>query len=60
MDSIQLITVFLEYIEEWRDLERKYYQIPSWRWLKQLNNIKEREHLTRVFVARMKHRGVIQ
>lgn len=53
------IEVFLKYIADWRELERAYYRIPSWRWFKQLRNIKERETLTKVYVARMKKRGII-
>lgn len=58
--GIDVVTAFVKYVEEWRDLERQYYAIPSWRIFKQLRNIKQRETLTRVFVARMKHHGVIK
>lgn len=55
-----MITTFIKYVEDWRELDRQYYQIPSWRIFKQLKNIRQREQLTRVFVARMKHNGVIK
>lgn len=60
MEATQVITTFIKYVEDWRELDRQYYQIPSWRIFKQLKNIRQREQLTRVFVARMKHNGVIK
>lgn len=58
--ALSAFPVFMKYVSEWRELERQYYQIPSWRIFKQLKNIKQRENLTRVFVARMKKHGVIK
>lgn len=58
--ALSTFTAFMKYIEEWRELERQYYQIPSWRFFKQLKNIRQRETLTRVYVARMKKWGVIK
>lgn len=60
MEATQVITTFIKYVEDWRELDRQYYEIPSWRIFKQLKNIRQREQLTRVFVARMKHNGVIK
>jgi hypothetical protein len=60
MKSEQIIDELLKYVAEWRAFENEYYQIPSWRWIKQLRNIKQRENLTRVFTARMKHWGIIK
>lgn len=54
------IDAFMKYVADWRELERQYYRIPSWRWVKQLRNIKKREQLTRVYVARMRHWGIIE
>lgn len=51
---------FMKYIEEWRELERQYYHIPSWRTFKQLKNIRQREKLTKAYVAQMKEWGVIE
>ena len=56
----QAYNYFIQYIEEWRALENEYYRIPNWRFIKKMHNIKSRETLTRVFVARMKHYGVIE
>lgn len=56
----QAIAAFFKYVEEWRDLERAYYRIPSWRVFKQLRNIKKRERLTTLYVARMKRWGIIE
>jgi len=55
-----VITTFQNYVKEWHALDVAYYQIPGWRIFKQLRNIKQREELTRVFVARMKHHGIIK
>lgn len=60
IDSVAVFQAFQRYIAEWRELERQYYQIPSWRLFKQLQNIRKREKLTRLFVARMKHWGILQ
>ena len=60
MEVQQVITTFQKYIKEWHDLDVAYYKIPSWRIFKQLKNIRQREQLTRVFVDRMKHHGVIK
>ena len=60
MEATQVITTFIKYVEDWRELDRQYYQIPRWRIFKQLKNIRQREQLTRVFVARLKHNGVIK
>lgn len=54
------VEAFMKYVADWRELERQYYRIPSWRWFKQLRNIKKRENLTRVYVARMRHWGIIK
>lgn len=54
-----ILEQFKSYVAEWRELERQYYRIPSWRVFKQLSNIKRREKLTRVFSQRMKKWGVI-
>lgn len=59
IDSIAFFEAFQRYVTEWQRLEREYYQIPSWRWIKQHRNISKRMQLTRVFTARMKHWGVI-
>lgn len=59
-DSKTVVTAFIKYVEEWRELDREYYRIPGWRIFKQRRNLKKRETLTRVFVARMKHHGVIK
>lgn len=56
---VVILEQFKSYIAEWRELERQYYRIPSWRVFKQLQNIKQREKLTRLFTARMKNWGVI-
>lgn len=58
--GIEVVTAFQKYIKDWRELEAAYYRIPSWRWFKQLSNIRQREQLTRVYVARMKKWGVIK
>lgn len=50
---------FMAYIADWRELDREYSRIPSWRHIKQLRNIKKREKLTRLYVARCKKRGII-
>lgn len=60
IDSVNFFQTFQNYVSEWRRLEAEYYRIPSWRWIKQLQNIKERENLTRVYVARMKKWGILQ
>lgn len=60
VSSEKFFTAFIEYVEEWRELEREYYKIPAWRIIKQIRNIKKRETLTRVYTARMKHWGVIK
>lgn len=52
--------IFIKYCNDWRELERQYYRIPGWRLIKQMQNIRKREHLTRVFTAQMKHRGIIE
>lgn len=60
MKSQDFIEAFFKYVNEWRELERQYYRIPSWRWFKQLRNIKKREKLTKLYVARMRHWGIIK
>ena len=60
MEGNKVVTAFVKYVEEWQKLDAEYYRIPSWRIFKQLKNIREREKLTRVFTARMKHYGVIK
>jgi hypothetical protein len=60
MEAKRVISTFQNYIKEWHELDVEYHKIPSWRIIKQLKNIKERENLTRVFVARMKYHGVIK
>lgn len=57
--SVAVFEALTKYIADWRELERQYYQIPSWRIFKQLSNIRQRERLTKLFVARMKHWGVL-
>lgn len=57
--AVAVMEQLKKYIAEWRELERQYYQIPSWRWFKQLSNIRQRETLTRVYVARMKKWGIL-
>lgn len=59
IDSVEFFEAFQRYINDWRKLEREYYQIPSWRIFKQLRNIRHRETLTRVYVARMKKWGIL-
>lgn len=59
IDSVAFFETFQRYVSEWRQLEREYYQIPSWRIFKQLQNIRQREQLTRVFTARMKKWGIL-
>lgn len=60
MEGNKVVTAFVKYIEEWHKLDVEYYTIPSWRIFKQLKNIRQREKLTRIFTARMKHYGVIK
>lgn len=60
IDSVDFLQTFQNYVRDWRALEAEYYRIPSWRWIKQLQNIKERENLTRIYVARMKKWGLLQ
>lgn len=60
MKTDGFIEAFMKYVADWRALEREYYRIPSWRWFKQLRNIKKREKLTRLYVARMRHWGIIK
>jgi hypothetical protein len=60
MSVDDFLPAFTKYIADWQALEIAYYQIPSWRWFKQLKNIRERESLTRLYVARMKHWGIIE
>jgi hypothetical protein len=60
IDSVAFFEAFQRYVKEWRDLERAYYRIPSWRWFKQMSNIRQREKLTRVYTARMRHWGIIE
>lgn len=50
---------FMAYIADWRELDRQYSRIASWRHIKQLRNIKKRETLTRRYIARCKKRGII-
>lgn len=57
--SVAVFEALTKYIADWRELERQYYKIPSWRLFKQLSNIRHRERLTKLFVARMKHWGVL-
>lgn len=59
-DTDRFMAIFTEYVNDWRELDRQYYQIPSWRIFKQLNNIRKREKLTRLFTARMKHWGIVE
>lgn len=58
--SHEFVDAFMAYVNEWCELERQYYRIPSWRWFKQMSNIRQREQLTRVYVARMKHWGILE
>lgn len=58
--AVAVLEQLKKYMAEWRELENQYYQIPSWRWIKQHRNISKRMALTRVFTARMKHWGVIE
>lgn len=48
----ELPSAFIKYIEDYKKLSFEYSKIPNWRWLKQFRNIKQRESLTRVFVAK--------
>lgn len=48
-----------DYIADWRKLEAEYYKIPSWRFFKQMRNIKQREQLTKQFELKMKDWGLI-
>lgn len=52
------IADFFEYIRQWEELDREYYQIPSWRIIKQLRNIRKREKLTKAWAQRMREAGV--
>lgn len=58
--SVEIMLALQKYIKEWRELEAAYYRIPSWRIFKQLSNIRQREKLTRVYTARMKHWGILE
>lgn len=60
MTTEQIIDSLLKYIADWRKLEREYAEIPSWRFFKQLKNIRQREELTRIFVAKMVKVGIIK
>jgi hypothetical protein len=42
----------IKYMFEMKSLEFEYSKIPNWRWIKQFRNIKERETLTRLFMAK--------
>ena len=55
----EVMQALTAYIKEWRELENQFYQISDWRWFKQMANIRKREQLTRVYVARMRHWGVL-
>lgn len=57
--AVAVLEQLKAYIAEWHKLEREYYRIPDWRWFKQMQNIKRRERLTRVFTQRMKKWGII-
>lgn len=48
---------FMQYIDEWQDLDREYRTIPSWRIFKQLSNIRKRERLTKAYVKKMRAAG---
>lgn len=54
-----IITEFPAYLDEWRMLEEAYYRIPSWRWLKQLQNIRQRERLTKEYERKMHTWGLV-
>lgn len=60
IDSIAFFEAFQKYVADWRELERQYCQIPSWRIIKQLQNIRQREQLTRVYTARMQKWGILE
>jgi len=57
--SEAILVQLKDYIKRWQALNDEYSRIPSWRTIKQLQNIKRRENLTRQFVNRMKRWGVI-
>lgn len=59
INGVEVMVAFQRYISEWQELERQYYQIPNWRFIKQHRNVSQRMRLTRVFTARMKKWGVI-
>lgn len=58
--ALSVYNAFMKYVQEWQALEREYYSIPSWRWFKQMRNIRQREALTRVYIARMRKYGIIK
>lgn len=60
INGVEIMVAFQKYISEWKELERQYYQIPNWRFIKQHRNVSQRMQLTRVFTARMKKWGVIK
>lgn len=60
IDPNKFMATFTKYVDEWRELDRQYAEIPSWRIFKQLSNIRKREKLTRLFTARMKKWGIIE
>lgn len=49
---------FLDYIDQWNELDRAYYQIPSWRIFKQFSNMRKREKLTKAWAKRLREAGV--
>ena len=55
----EMMNAFMEYNRKWQELDRQYYQIPSWRIFKQLANIRKREKLTKAYTVQMKEWGII-
>ena len=54
-----LVEEFDRYVREWKRLEREYYQLPGWRWIKQFRNIQQREKLTNDYTKALQNSGLI-
>jgi len=53
-----MLIEFMAYTADWKRLDQEYYRIPSWRWIKQMRNIRQREKLTKAYTAKMREWGI--
>lgn len=57
--AAKIVKIFREYLNKILELEKEYLQIPSWRFFKQMKNIRKREKLNRDYKVKMFELGVL-